>query len=71
LIHDILNLYLSIHAEAYENGFDAIASLPIYFDSQKNAASYFHSILRYIAEDEMKELSSHTVGIILHIFYVH
>jgi hypothetical protein len=37
----------------------------------KNAASYFHSILRYIAEDEMKELSSHTVGIILHIFYVH
>ena len=33
LIHDILNLYLSIHAEAYENGFDAIASLPIYFDS--------------------------------------
>ena len=32
-IHDIIKLYLSIHAEAYENGFDASASLPIYFDS--------------------------------------
>jgi len=37
----------------------------------KKAASYFKRIRGYIAEDETKELSSHTVGTILHIFYVH